>query len=76
MQNMWLAASSLGLGGCWVTLDEQITKRIVSLPDDHELIGGLVLGHIEEKATKKNEKKDRKALSMMVSYEVYGSNKA
>ena len=72
MQNMWLASWGLGIGCCWVTLDESTTKHIISLPDGHLLIGGLILGYIEEKHTKKNEDKDRKALSSMTSLEVYG----
>jgi nitroreductase len=74
MQNMWLASWGLGIGCCWVTLDESITKHVISLPDDHILIGGLVLGYIEEKQMKKNEGKDRKALSLMTSFEIYGTN--
>jgi nitroreductase len=76
MQNMWLTSWSLGLGCCWVTLDESTTKHIISLPDDHELIGGLALGHIEEKRMQKNEEKDRKALSEMTSFEIYGIDEA
>lgn len=53
MQNMWLAAWGLGIGGCWVSLDESTTKHIVSLPDEHTLIGGLVLGHMEKLHTEK-----------------------
>lgn len=34
MQNMWLAAGSLGIGCCWITLDEKITRKIISLPEE------------------------------------------
>ncbi len=74
MQNMWLAAWGLGIGCCWVTLDESTTKDIISLPDDHLLIGGLALGYIEEKHSEKNEDKDRKTLSLITSFEIYGAN--
>jgi len=76
MQNMWLASWSLGLGCCWVTLDESTTKKMISLPDDHELIGGLALGHMKEKRAQRKKGKERKALSLMTSFEIYGVNEA
>lgn len=74
MQNMWLAACSLALGCCWVTLDEAKTKHMISLPNSHRLIGGLVLGYAEESDIGKNNNHERKALSLLTSFEIYGVN--
>lgn len=72
MQNMWLAAWSLDIGCCWVTLDETITRKLISIPDNQVLIGALALGHMEENTHQLHEEGDRKPLSLITSFEQYG----
>lgn len=49
-ENMMLAASSLGIGSCWIGLasplgaDEEIRKEI-GVPDDHSLMAQLIFGY-------------------------------
>jgi nitroreductase len=70
LMNMWLATWSLGLGGCWITLDRKIAEEMLDIPDTYDVIGSLALGyplgeimtHIED---------DRRPLSEMVSYETF-----
>lgn len=74
MQNMWLAAWSLDIGCCWVTLDEITTRKLISLPKDQALIGGLALGYMDDHASKPHEEGDRKPLSLMTSFEQFGKS--
>jgi len=72
MQNMWLAASSLDIGCCWVTLDETTTRQLISIPGDQVLIGALALGYMDDNADKAHKEEDRKPLSLMTSFEQFG----
>ncbi|ARG97551.1 DUF3330 domain-containing protein [Legionella micdadei] len=71
MQNMWLVASSLGVGCCWVTLDEKATRQLISIPENQEIIGALVLGYPDEKI-KPQDVTERKPLCLMTSFEQFG----
>lgn len=51
MENLLLAATGLGLGTCWMTgplRDEKILRRILSIPDDREIIAITPLGYPEK----------------------------
>lgn len=74
IENMWLAAWDLGLGGCWVTLDNKITKEMLNIPNNHILLGSLALGYPAE-PPKAHEESDRRPLSEIVSYELFGNKK-
>lgn len=74
MENMWLAAWDIGIGACWVTLDEKKTKDILRISEAYELIGGLVLGY-PETPPKPHSEEDRKPLSEMVSFEEFSSRR-
>ena len=71
MENMWLAAWDLGLGACWVTLNEKTTRELLSIPSDQKLLGSIALGFSSAPA-KPHEEKDRRPLVDMVSYEKFG----
>lgn len=71
MQNMWLAAWDMGLGVCWVTVDEKTTRSLLHIPDDQKLLGSLALGYSASSAMPHTEQ-DRKPLADMVSYERFG----
>lgn len=72
MQNMWLEASSLGIGCCWVTIDKTTAKEVICLPDSQELLGGLAFGGLDEADVHSHKKEDRKPSSMIVSFEKFG----
>jgi nitroreductase len=73
MENMWLAAWDMGLGACWVTVDEKTTRGLLGLPKNHKLLGSLALGYATI-PVKPHTDQDRKPLSDMVSYENFGSS--
>ncbi|HGF0738862.1 DUF3330 domain-containing protein [Legionella pneumophila] len=70
MQNMWLAAIALNIGGCWVTLDEVFTKAQISIPKEHTIIGALALGYPKE-PLKDHVDENRKALPSLTSLEQF-----
>ncbi len=69
LYNMWLASCELGLGSCWVTLDEQKVEEFLSIPSDQKIIGSLATGYSKEGY---HREAPRKELSEIVSYERYG----
>ena len=70
LEYMWLAAWDLGVGGCWVTVDEQHARKTFGIPNTHILIGSLALGYPKE-LPKEHTSGDRKPLSAEVSYEKF-----
>jgi len=51
MENLLLAATALGLGTCWMTgplWDEKTLRRILSIPDDREIVAVTPLGYPEK----------------------------
>lgn len=73
IQNMWLAAWELGLGACWVTLDENSSRYLFGISDNYELIGSLAVG-FPKVAPRIHTEMDRKPLSEIVSYETLTPN--
>jgi nitroreductase len=50
MQNMVLAATSEGLGTCWVgSFDEGLVKRLLEIPDHYKVVALLAVGYPEKK---------------------------
>jgi len=72
LYNMWLASYELGLGSCWVTLDELKTEEILSIPSRQKVVGSLATGYPKEGAHKEVP---RKELFEITSYEKYGKKK-
>ncbi|MHA1575950.1 MAG: nitroreductase family protein [Candidatus Thorarchaeota archaeon] len=74
VQNMLLAAYSLGLGTCWMgvrdTDIEQFFKETLEVPDKFRVICSISLGYHDVEA-----RKNRIELDDMLSYEKYGSKK-
>lgn len=68
LYNMWLASVSLGLGSCWVTMDEDKTAEILAIPGNQKVIGSLATGYPKETPVHDVPKKE---LSEVVSYERY-----
>ncbi len=44
MENIWLAAWDMGLGVCWVTVDEATTRQLLAIPDNQNCSAVLRLG--------------------------------
>jgi len=74
VQNMLLAAYSLGLGTCWMgvrdTDIEQFFKDVLAVPDKFRVICSISLGYHEVEA-----RKNRVELDEILSYEKYGLDK-
>jgi nitroreductase len=66
MDHLILAATSLGLGTCWVAaFDVDATREVLGLPDDVEPVAFTPLGYPADQLGPK----DRKDLSELVRYE-------
>ena len=72
MQNMWLAAWSLDIGCCWVTVDEKKTRKLLAIPKEQALIGALALGNVDKNSSASPHEENRKSLSCMSSFEQFG----
>ena len=70
MENMWLAAWDMGVGACWVTLNEQTTRELLHIPSDQKLLGSLAMGYASA-AAKPHKVEDRRPLEEMISYEAF-----
>ncbi|MEX0933673.1 MAG: nitroreductase family protein [Candidatus Paceibacterota bacterium] len=73
VQNMQLAAWDLGLGCCWVTMEESFTKKILSIPDAYRVLGSLAVGFPKDKP-KPHSEEDRHPLESFISWEEFGQN--
>ncbi|MEM2908229.1 MAG: nitroreductase family protein [Candidatus Hadarchaeales archaeon] len=50
MQNMVLAATSEGLGTCWVgSFDEELVKSLLKIPDHYKVVALLAVGYPKKK---------------------------
>jgi nitroreductase len=66
MDHVILAATSLGLGTCWVAdFDPAAAREVLGLPDDVEPVAFTPLGHPNRPATQKR----RRPLEALVKYE-------
>lgn len=74
MENIWLALWDMGLGACWVTVDETTTRSLLAIPENQKLLGSLAFGYPAHPA-KPHGEQDRKPLTDMVSYETFGGKK-
>lgn len=56
LENMFLAAHSLGLGSCWINQFDTLfqsekglkIKKSLKIPDDLMIVGGCILGYVKE----------------------------
>lgn len=77
LENMVLAATSEGLGTCWVgSFNEEEVKQALRIPDNYKIVALLAVGYPREKfdLTRKPEysAQQRKELSKIASYEEFG----
>jgi nitroreductase len=69
LQNMWLAAHALGLGGVWlgeILKNKERVGEILEAPATYELMAVLAIGHPKHR----QQKSERKSLSDLVFKEV------
>jgi nitroreductase len=72
MEDMMLAAWSLGVGSCWITnFDDEKVKQILNAPKEWKLITVAPFGYPVKPARK--GKKRRKALEEIAYYNAYGN---
>lgn len=81
LENMVLAATSEGLGTCWVgSFDEQDIKQTLKIPEGYKIVALLALGYPREKLDPSSKLlhlvRRRKDLSQIVSYEEFGHSNA
>ncbi len=79
LENMVLAATSEGLGTCWVgSFDEEKGKQMLKIPEDYRIIALLPIGYPMEKfdLTRKLAYlvERRKDLSKIASYDEFGQS--
>ena len=68
-QNLLLAATSIGLGGCWVGMfDEEMLRESLNIPKGVRPVSIIPIGHTNSKARPPK----RKPLDEIVFYESYG----
>ncbi|MCW4005629.1 MAG: nitroreductase family protein [Candidatus Bathyarchaeota archaeon] len=78
-ENMVLAATSEGLGTCWVgSFDEKQVQQLLKIPEHMRVVALLAVGYAEEKISL-TEKiihliRRRKPLTEISSWEMYGQN--
>lgn len=68
MEHILLAATAAGLGGCWVSFHHGPVHGALKLPQDHLVVGGLLLGHPDVEKTNAGEHTHRKTLTDVVSF--------
>ncbi|MCW4021865.1 MAG: nitroreductase family protein [archaeon] len=57
LQNMLLAAWSLGVGTCWIgSFNEQKTKKALNVPEEWKVVGMLTLGYPAESPNERKKK--------------------
>lgn len=67
LENMFLAATSLGIGSCWInqlrdTQDEKPVRDVLTqlgIPTDHQVVGCACLGYPLHNTPTKEKKKER-----------------
>ena len=70
-ENMLLAATSLGLGSCWIgAFDEDIVKRVCRIPDRARPQIILTIGYADEEP----EEPSRRTLENVTFLNIYGEN--
>jgi nitroreductase len=67
-ENMMLAATSLGLGSCWIGFAQPLGstkefKEEIGMPSNHTLIAPLIFGHPKSGESRPGKKKDPQILN-------------
>ena len=65
MTNMLHAATAIGLGSCWVSLNKGDVHALLGLPTYETVVGGVMLGHYRKNEDKPSSEHQRKPLTEM-----------
>lgn len=68
MHALMLAATSLGIGSCWVSLHHGPSHNALHLKDNQTVIGGIMLGYLKEGESLPSGEHDRHPISNMVIF--------
>ncbi len=68
LHSMMLAATTLDIGTCWVSLHHGPSHNLLKLADHHVVIGGIMLGYMKEAEKLPTGEHQRKSLSESVTY--------
>ncbi len=68
MEHVLLAAAASGLGGCWVSFHHGPVHASLKLPQEHIVVGGLLIGHPDPGSPGAGEHRERKSLTDVVSF--------
>ncbi len=70
MYNMWLTAWDMGIGSCWVTLDDETTRKLLNIPENYKMLGCMIFGYPRITPIPHIEK-DRKPITEFISHEKF-----
>lgn len=68
IQNILLGATATGLGSCWVSLLHGKVTDLLHIPHDHNIIGGIMLGHLKHGEEPIDGHKGRKSLEEVCTW--------
>ncbi len=66
--SMMLAATSMGIGSCWVSLHHGPAHQALKLKEHQMVVGGLMLGSIKKGDEEASREPERKPLGSLVTY--------
>jgi len=61
-------ATAMGLGSCWVSLLHGKVTDLLHVPHDHNIIGGIMLGHLKKGEEPTDGHKGRKPLEKVCTW--------
>ena len=62
MSTILLGATALGIGSCWVSLSKGDVHKLLRLPENELVIGGIMLGHYKKNEEMPSGEHERKPL--------------
>jgi nitroreductase len=68
MHSAMLAATTIGIGSCWVSLHHGPAHNLLKLPDYQVVIGGLMLGYMKDAEKEASGEHERKPLKDSITY--------
>jgi len=68
MHSIMLAATTMNIGSCWVSLHHGPAHNLLKLKDYSVVIGGLMLGHYKEGEEEASGEHERRPLNSVVTY--------
>lgn len=68
MNTLMLAATSLGIGSCWISLHHGPAHNLLKLKDHQTVVGGIMLGYLKEGEMLPSGEHDRRPLTTLVTF--------